>query len=102
MTHVHEKELCKLIEVLPTSRFRLCQAVELNSCLGRNGFVKPAHAMFRYMTQTVLQHIIKHKSVLAISRIFFKKKTVGIAIRVYDNGRRQYDESASHFFTEVY
>ena len=67
MTHVHEKELCKLIEVLPTSRL----AVELNSCLGRNGFVKPAHAMFRYMTQTVLQHIIKHKSVLAISRIFF-------------------------------
>ena len=101
MTHVLEKELCKLIEVLPTSRFRLCQAVELNSCLGRNGFVKPAHAMFRYMTQTVLQHIIKHKSVLAISRIFFKKNnitTVGIAIRVYDNGRRQYDESASHFF----
>ena len=45
MTHVHEKELCKLIEVLPTSRFRLCQAVELNSCLGRNGFVKPAHAI---------------------------------------------------------
>ena len=43
MTHVHEKELCKFIEVLPTSRFRLCQAVELNSCLGRNGFVKPAH-----------------------------------------------------------
>ena len=76
MTHVHEKELCKLIEVLPTSRFRLCQAVALNSCLGRrpNGFVKPAHAMFRYMTQTVLQHIIKHKSVLAISRIFKKKK----------------------------
>ena len=72
MTHVHEKELCKLIEVLPTSRFRLCQAVELNSCLGRYGFVKPAHAMFRYMTQTVLQHIIKHKSVLAASRI--KKK----------------------------
>ena len=72
MTHVHEKELCKLIEVLPTSRFRLCQAVELNSCLGRNGFVKPAHAMFRYMTQTVLQHIIKHKSVLAISRIFLE------------------------------
>ena len=69
MTHVHEKELCKLIKVLPTSRFRLCQAVEL--CLGRNGFVKPAHAMFRYMTQTVLQHVIKHKSVLAISRIFF-------------------------------
>ena len=102
MTHVHEKELCKLIEVLPTSRFRLCQAVELNSCLGRNGFVKPAHAIFRYMTQTVLQHIIKHKSVLAISRIFLKKKTVGIAIRVYDNGRRQYDESASHYFTEVY
>ena len=28
--------------------------MELNSCLGRNGFVKPAHAMFRYMTQTVL------------------------------------------------
>ena len=53
--------------------------------------------MFRYMAQTVLQHIIKHKSVLAISRIFFLKKTVGIAIRVYDNGRRQYDESASHF-----
>ena len=103
MTHVHEKELCKLIEVLPTSRFRLCQAVELHSCLGRNGFVKPAHAMFRYMTQTVLQHIIKHKSVLAISHILKKKKkTVGIAIRVYDNGRRQYDESASHFFTEVY
>ena len=102
MTHVHEKELCKLIEVLPSSRFRLCQAVELNSCLGLKGFVKPAHAMFRYMTQTVLQHIIKHKSVLAISLIFFfKKKTVGIAIRVYDNGRRQYDESASHFFTEV-
>ena len=43
------------------------------------------------MTQTVLQHIIKHKSVLL-------KKTVGIAIRVYDIGRRQYDESASHFF----
>ena len=101
MTHVHEKELCKLIEVLLTSRLRLCQAVELNSCLGRNGFVKPAHAMFRYMTQTILQHIIKHKSVLAISRIL-KKKTVGIAIRVYDNGRRQCDESASHFFTEVY
>ena len=38
-----------------------------NSCLGRNGFVKPAHAMFRYMIQTVLQHIIKHKYVLAIS-----------------------------------
>ena len=77
--------------------------MELNSCLGRNGFVKPAHAMFRHMTQTVLQRIIIHKSVLAISRIFFKKKkTVGIAIRVYDNGRRQYDESASHFFTEVY
>ena len=75
--------------------------MELNSCLGRNGFVKPAHAMFRYMTQTVLQHIIKHKSVLAISRIFLKKKMIGI-IRVYDNGRRQYDESASHFFTEVY
>ena len=74
MTHVHEKELCKLIEVLPMSRFRLYQAVELNSCLGRNGFVKPAHAMFRYMTQTVLQHIIKHKSVLAISRILKKKK----------------------------
>ena len=71
MTHVHEKEFCKLIEVLPTSRFRLCQAVELNLCMGRNGFVKPTHAMFRYMTQTVLQHIIKHKSVLAISRIFF-------------------------------
>ena len=103
MTHVHEKELCKLIEVLPTSRFRLCQAVELNSCLGRNGFVKPAHAMFRYMTQTVLQHIIKYKSVLANFPVFFfKKKTVGIAIRVYDNGRRQYDESASHFFTEIY
>ena len=71
MTHVHEKELCKLIEVievLPTSRFRLCQAVEFMS--GSNGFVKPAHAMFRYMTQTVLQHMIKHKSVLAISRIF--------------------------------
>ena len=51
-----------------------CQAVELNSCLGRNGFVKPAHAMFRNMTQTVLQPIIKHKSVLAISRIFFLKK----------------------------
>ena len=31
MTHVHEKELCKLIEVLPTSRFRLCQAVELSA-----------------------------------------------------------------------
>ena len=30
--------------------------------MGRNGFVKPAHAMFRYTTQTVLQHIIKHKS----------------------------------------
>ena len=74
MTHVHEKELCKLIEVLPTSRFRLCQAVELNSCLGRNGFVKPAHAMFRYMTQTVLQHIIKHKSVLANFPVFKKKK----------------------------
>ena len=28
--------------------------------MGRNGFVKPAHAMFRNMTQTVLQHIIKH------------------------------------------
>ena len=52
----------------------MCQAVELNSCLGRNGFVKPAHAMFRYMTQTVLQHIIKHKSFLAISRIKKKKK----------------------------
>ena len=97
MTHVHEKEWCKLIEVLPTSHFRLC--------LGRNGFVDPTNAMFRYMTQTVLQHIIKHKSVLAISRIFKKKKKKlleeeeeGIAIRVYDNGRRQYDERASHFF----
>ena len=30
--------------------------------MGRNGFVKPAHAMFRNMTQTVLQHSIKHKS----------------------------------------
>ena len=55
--------------------------------------------MFRYMTQTVLQHIIKHKSVLAISRIFKKKKKKKtVAIRVYDNGRRQYDESASFFF----
>ena len=30
--------------------------------MGRNGFVKPAHAMFRNMTQTVFQHSIKHKS----------------------------------------
>ena len=48
--------------------------INLNSCLGRNGFVKPAHAMCMYMTQTVLQHIIKHKSVLAISRIKKKKR----------------------------
>ena len=102
MTHVHEKELCKLIEVWPTSHFRLCQAVELNSCLGRNGFVKPAHAMFRYMTQTVLQHIIKHKSVLAISRIFFKKKRLELPYEFTTLGVDSMTKVQVIFFTKVY
>ena len=75
--------------------------MDLNSCLGRNGFVKPAHAMFRYMTQTVLLTLL-NINLFLLFPVLFKKKTVGIAIRVYDNGRRQYDKSASHFFTEVY
>ena len=101
MTHVHEKELCKLIEVLLTSRLRLCQAVELNSCLGRNGFVKPAHAMFRYMTQTILQHIIKHKSVLAISRIL-KKKRLELPYEFTTMGVDSVTKVQVIFFTEVY
>ena len=48
--------------------------MELNSCLGRNGFVKPAHAMFRYMTQTVLLTLLNINLFLLFPVLFKKKK----------------------------
>ena len=96
MTHIHEKELCKLIEVLPTSRFRLCQAVELNSCLGRNGFVKPAHAMFRYMTQTVLPYLC------SCYFPYLKKKRLELPYEFTTMGVDSMTKVQVIFFTEVY
>ena len=48
--------------------------MELNSCLGRNGFVKPAHAMFRYMTQTVLLTLLNINLFLLFPYYLKKKK----------------------------
>ena len=48
--------------------------MELNSCLGCNGFAKPAHAMFRYMTQTVLLTLLNINLFLLFPVLFKKKK----------------------------
>ena len=90
MTHVHEKELCIKIHssVLPTSRFaRLLRHKLRNKIHVWVVMVSSSLLRFRYITQTVLQHIININHVFAVLRLLELS---------YCNGRRPV--GYSHFF----